>query len=152
MPLANPAAANLYEHDFLAWTVQQARLLRSRRLTAIDAENIAEEIEAMGRSERRELENRLAVLLAHLLKWQAQPSRRSNSWRLTVKEQRQKLYRLLAGSPSLSAHHAVAEAYSIALTKAQKQTGLAEDAFPPACPWDVNLVLAKDWFPTEQDK
>jgi len=62
-----------YEDDFYAWTVEQARLLRSGELSAIDAANVAEEIESMGRSDRRAIESRLAVLLTHLLKWQMQP-------------------------------------------------------------------------------
>ena len=72
-----------YEQDFYAWTVEQGRLLRTGELSAIDAVNLAEEIESMGRRDRRELENRLTVLLTHLLKWQMQPDQRSRSWSAT---------------------------------------------------------------------
>jgi hypothetical protein len=69
----------LYEKDFYAWANKNAELLRTGKLSEVDAENIAEELETMGRSEKRELTNRLAVLLAHLLKWVFQPELRSNS-------------------------------------------------------------------------
>lgn len=74
----------LYDQDFYAWANQQAALLRAGRLSEADIENIAEEIESMGRGEKRELVNRLTVLLLHLLKWQFQPSHRGNSWRLSI--------------------------------------------------------------------
>src|SRR5277367_4729636 len=85
-----PSSA-LYERDFYAWAIEQAALLRAGKLSVADVEHIAEEIESMGRSEKRELVNRLAVLLTHLLKWQFQPGLRGNSWRLSIEEQ---LYRL----------------------------------------------------------
>jgi hypothetical protein len=71
-------AAN-YDADFYAWTVEQARLLRAGELSAIDAANITEEIESMGRGDRRELHGRLVVLIMHLLKWRQQPGARSRS-------------------------------------------------------------------------
>lgn len=77
-----------YEKDFYAWAIHNAKMLRERRLSEIDIENIAEEIESLGKSEKRELLNRLAVLLAHLLKWKFQPAKQSNSWKFTIKEQR----------------------------------------------------------------
>ena len=84
-------STNLYEHDFYDWANTQAALLRSGKLEAADIENIAEEIESMGKGERRELENRLVVLLLHLLKWQFQPERRGKSWRATIRIQRRDL-------------------------------------------------------------
>src|SRR5512134_2414110 len=95
--------AELYEQDFYAWTQEQASKLRSGELVTLDLEHLAEEIESMGRSERRELINRLAVLLAHMLKWQYQPERRGSgkSWRATIKEQRRQVQRVLKDSPSL---------------------------------------------------
>lgn len=90
-----------YEKDFYAWAIHNAQLLREGKLSEVDIENIAEEIEDMGKSEKRELINRLAVLIAHLLKWKFQSSRRSNSWKYPVKEQRLRLNRLMKESPSL---------------------------------------------------
>src|SRR5690242_16652631 len=80
--------ADLYETDFYRWTAEQAELLRAGRLNAVDITHIAEELDALGRSEKRELVSRLSVLLAHLLKWQHQPSRRRKSWRLSIENAR----------------------------------------------------------------
>ncbi len=91
----------LYDQDFYAWANEQAGLLRAGRLSEADIEHIAEEIESMGKSEKRELVSRLTVLLLHLLKWQHQPAFRSKSWRLTLEEQRDRLEDHLADNPSL---------------------------------------------------
>src|SRR5689334_13690461 len=93
--------ATLYDTDFYAWTAEQAALLRAGRLSEADVENIAEEIESMGRSERRELVNRLTVLFVHLLKWRHQPGLRPRSWALTIEQQRIQLGRHLDHNPSL---------------------------------------------------
>src|SRR6201987_1073526 len=90
-----------YEEDFYAWTAEQARLLRSGKLTSIDVANIAEEIESLGRSDKRAIESRLTVLLTHLLKWQLQPAMRSSSWTGAIREQRRQIEKLLKESPSL---------------------------------------------------
>ena len=74
-----------YDHDFYAWTQEQSHLLRTEQLQLIDIQNLAED---MGRAEKHELESRLEILLMHLLKWQFQPSHRSRSWQLAIKEQR----------------------------------------------------------------
>lgn len=115
-----------YEVDFYAWTIEQAGLLRAGRLSEADIENIAEEIESMGRREKRELVNRLTVLLVHLLKWQAQPAFRGDSWRLTILEHRRRLAEHLKDDPSLRGALAetMATAYGFALLGAQKETGL----------------------------
>jgi hypothetical protein len=109
-----------YDSDFYAWANTQAALLRSGRIDQADIEHIAEEIESMGKSELRELENRLARLFTHLLKWQFQPNRRSRSWTLTIKEQRRRLHRHLAQNPSLKAtlEQAVLDAYGDAILEA----------------------------------
>jgi hypothetical protein len=96
--------AQLYGTDFVAWTEQTAQKIRSRQFEQVDWEAIAEEIESLGRSERRELKSRLEVLLQHLLKWQYQSNRRSGSWRNTIDEQRNRLTDLLQDSPSLRSY------------------------------------------------
>lgn len=93
--------ATLHDRDFYAWTLQQASLLREGRLSEADIVHIAEELESMGASERRELTNRLAVLMAHLLKWQFQPELRGNSWRNTIDVQRYDVKELLEENPTL---------------------------------------------------
>src|SRR5437763_16660788 len=96
-----PRNAVDYEADFYAWTMEQAQLLRSGEFSELDIENIAEELETRGRSDKREIESRLTVLLAQLLKWQLQVVIRSRSWSVTIREQSQRIEDLLAESPSL---------------------------------------------------
>jgi iron-sulfur cluster repair protein YtfE (RIC family) len=143
------APADAYERDFHAWAMKNAELLRQGRLSEIDTENIAEELETMGRSERRELVNRLTMLLAHLLKWRYQPENRSRSWRYSILEQRRAVSRLLRDSPSLRAglNSYLADAYEDTLLHAAKETGLDETAFPPACPWSIDKTLEADYWP-----
>jgi uncharacterized Zn finger protein len=109
--------SDLYEKDFYAWANEQAALLRAGHLSSADILNLAEEIESMGRSERNQLANRLAVLMAHLLKWQRQPNLRGNSWRLTIREQRRRIGRVLEQNSSLKDKlpTILAEAYGDAL-------------------------------------
>jgi Domain of unknown function DUF29 len=93
--------AVLFDADFFAWTIEQARLLRAGEWSAIDAANLAEEIQSSGRRDRRELENRMTVRLAQLLKWLKQPGLRSRSWSGAIDEQRRQITKLLRDSPSL---------------------------------------------------
>jgi len=147
-PVSAPAGSN-YERDFYAWAMKNAVLLRQRRFAEIDANNIAEELESMGRSEKRELVNRLAVLLTHLLKWRHQPNRRGNSWRYTIKEQRRAVFKSLRDNPSLRSQlpEYLNEAYEDALLKVIRQTGLDEGAFPPACPFTLDQLMDDDFWP-----
>ena len=134
-----------YDSDFAAWAMEQSALLRAGRLDELDVDHIAEEIASMGRAAKRELINRLTVLLVHRLKWQFQPGLRSNSWRLTIAEQRRKLVRHLNDNPSLRAiqDDALLDAYGDALLIAQRETGLPEASFPQACPWTVAQILSE---------
>ena len=93
--------AGLYETDFYQWTVEQSQLLALGKLQGLDLENLAEEIASLGRQERQELENRLGVLIGHLLKWQYQPNKRSRSWQVTISNQRRAIKKLLTNNPSL---------------------------------------------------
>ena len=138
-----------YDEDFYAWTVEQARLLRLGDLSAIDVANIAEEIESMGRSDRREIESRLTVRLTHLLKWQLQPAMRSSGWSGTIREQRRQINRLLRESPSLRPFidEALAEAYSDAREDAVEETELPQTEFPDECPFTSGEVLSKTFLP-----
>ncbi|MBW4554092.1 MAG: DUF29 domain-containing protein [Aphanocapsa sp. GSE-SYN-MK-11-07L] len=127
----------LYDQDFYAWTQQQAELLRSGRVEGLDIENLAEEIESLGRQERQELRNRLGVLLGHLLKWRYQPEMRSRSWTATVREQRQQIQDLLNDNPSLKPYlpEAIRKAYRYGLTLVERETPIALNTLPPACPF-----------------
>jgi hypothetical protein len=141
----------LYEQDFHAWTMRQAELLRTRRLDCADLDNIAEEIEDMGRRERSELTNRLVVLLTHLLKWRCQPGHRGNSWRLTIKEQRRALARHLRDNPSLKSYldQAMTDAYGDARLKAEAETGFAAATFPEACPFTFEQAIDDGFWPED---
>lgn len=147
--LTGAGMIELYDQDFYAWALRNADLLRQGKLSEIDAANIAEELESMGRSERRALVNRLAVLLAHLLKWRCQPGLRCNSWKYTIKEQRRKVCALLEDSPSLrhELHARFREAYADSLLLAAKETGLEEDAFPATCPYSLEEILSPEFWP-----
>ena len=143
------STSTLYDRDFYAWANEQAGLLRAGKLTQADIEHIAEEIESMGKSEKRELVNRLSVLLMHLLKWQFQPSTRGTSWRLTIEEQRDRLADHLADNPSLKAtlHASIASGYRLAVLGAARETGLDRSIFPTACPWSFDQMMAEDFWP-----
>jgi hypothetical protein len=139
----------LYDQDFYAWANEQAQLLRAGRLSEADIEHIAEEIESMGRSEKRELVSRLTVLLLHLLKWQHQPALRSTSWQLTLEEQRNRLEDHIADNPSLKSHlgDAAAAAYRNAILGAARETGFERGLFPVACPWSNDEIMDPNFFP-----
>ncbi len=148
-PAAGPGGTDTYEGDFHAWAAAQAALLRAGRFSELDARHIAEEIEALGRRERRELENRLAVLLLHLLKWSCQPERQGRSWLLTIEEQRRRLARHLRDNPSLRAvqDEALADAYGDAVLRAELETGLLRDMFPWTCPYSFEQVMDNEFWP-----
>jgi Domain of unknown function DUF29 len=143
------ALAALYDTDAFAWANTTTRLLRERRFDEIDFSNLIEEIEDMGKREKRELESRLEILLGHLLKWQFQPQLQSNSWLLTIREQRLRLQEHLAQNPSLRAKvlEAIALSYKYALLLAIRETGLTESTFPTACPYSVAEILQDGWTP-----
>ena len=145
----SPKTPSLYDADFYAWANQQAALLRAGRLSEADIANIAEEIESMGRSEKRELVSRLAVLLMHLLKWRFQPKHRGKSWRLTIEIQRIELERHLADNPSLKSKvaDALADAYRTARLQAARETKLDAKAFPSSCPWSDEEISDDGFWP-----
>ena len=130
-----------YEADVIAWAKQQVRLLRAGQFSRLDVEHIIEEIEDVAKSERREFQSRMAVLLAHLLKWQYQPEYRGNSWRRMISGQRERIVLSLKKTPSLKPDLQDAigwqGVWDDALAIAVGETGLFYDAFPEACPWPV---------------
>jgi len=138
-----------YEIDFYAWANEQAALLRDGRLAEADIAHIAEEIESMGKTEKRELVARLTILLLHLLKWRFQPNLRGRSWRLTIKEQRKEVVNHLADNPSLKSRlpEAMAQAYDLATVKAARETAIDEDGFPAECPWTFEEAISEGFWP-----
>ena len=140
-----------YETDVVAWANEQAKLIRAGQLDQLDLTHIAEEIEDVGKSEQRELASRMAVLLAHLLKWEFQPSRRSKSWQFALATQRKEVEYVLAEAPSLHGKFADAKWLEIlwakARTQAEAETGLDIDTFPEIRPWRISDVLSEGWLP-----
>ena len=140
-----------YEADVVAWANEQAALLRAGRFDQLDLANIAEEIEDVGKSEKRELASRISVLLAHLLKWKYQPNLRSSSWQRTLKTQRKAVVIHLGQVPSLKPKLNDSEWLEVvwgdAVTLASKETGLDADTFPENCPWSMTEALSEGWLP-----
>ncbi|KJU82601.1 protein containing DUF29 [Candidatus Magnetobacterium bavaricum] len=129
------AARDLYEVDFYQWVFYNADLLRQGRFTEIDLENIIEELEDMGRNNKRELLSRLMVLIKHLLKWQYQPKRRSKSWSTTIDNQRTDIKFLLEDSPSLknNIEAVIAKGFIEAKRKFEKETGISAKLLYETC-------------------
>ena len=138
---------NLYETDFYRWTVEQSQLLALGKLDGLDLVNLVEEIESLGRQERSELENRLAILLGHLLKWELQPELRGKSWRLTIREQRLQIQKLLRKNPSLKPYlsAAIADGYELALVLVEKETLLEAQDLPQECPYSIEQILDRNF-------
>lgn len=140
-----------YENDVVSWSVEQARLLRAGRFDLLDIQHIAEEIEDVGKSEQRELSSRMAVLLAHLLKWQYQADRRGASWELTIREQRRAIARRLDKTPglkvSLNDPDWWSDAWLDARLTAEKETGISLDHFQEHCPWSQAEIFDEGWKP-----
>jgi hypothetical protein len=145
--------SNLYEHDYLQWIENTVERLRNRDFENIDLENLIEEIETLGRSEKRELESRLTILLMHLLKYKYQSSKRSNSWLFTIREQRLRILKSFQDSPSLKNYfqNIFSEIYSDARALAADETGLNIDTFPRNSPFNIESVLNSDWLPETKD-
>jgi len=138
-----------YDKDVILWSQEQARLLRAGRFAELDIEHIADEIEDVGKSEKRELANRMAVLLAHLLKWRVQPESRTNSWRATINDQRRRIALAIKETPSLKTVMRepdwIEDVWLDARAIARKETGI--DDLPDACPWMMAQAADAEFWP-----
>lgn len=132
-----------YDEDFYGWTREQAGLLRAGKLSDIDIDNLAEEIESMGRSEADKLRSCLRLILLHLLKWREQPERRSKSWRNTIQRERDNAALVLEENPSLEPKLPAlfAKAYDLARREAARETDLPPDRFPEDPPFTLVQTL-----------
>lgn len=139
----------LYEEDYYLWLEKTAQSLSAGRWNELDIANLVEEIESMGRNERRALQSNIVIILQHLLKYRYQPERRSKSWRVILVEHRQRIERLLQESPSLKPYlqEVFASCHKDAVKLASEETGLVEDAFPLRCQFSVEQVLDIDFLP-----
>jgi hypothetical protein len=142
-----------YDKDFYAWLMKNAMLIRNKQFTEIDAEHIAEELESMGKSEKRALISRLTVLIAHLLKWKFQSIKRSRSWKNTILTQRIDIKELIEESPSLryEIESKIVIAYEKAKLSAENETGINKNKFPKQCPFSLEEMLEVDFFPESSD-
>jgi len=138
-----------YDTDFFQWTQSTAEMIRQGRLAEVDLEHLAEEIEAMGKRDRREVRSRLIVLVMHLLKWEFQPELRTSSWGSTIDEQRTQIQLVIQDSPSLRRvpSDELAASYKSAAKRASLQTVLDSDRFPPSCPYTAKQVLDGGFLP-----
>jgi hypothetical protein len=139
----------LYDSDFNSWIQQHIVLLKESRFNEIDTAHLIEELEDMGKSNKRELKSRLIVLVAHLLKWQFQAEQRSASWEVSINEQRRKLLFLLKEIPSLKGaiDSALTEIYADAVEWASAETKLAEAIFPAQWAYSKEQLLDKNFYP-----
>lgn len=140
---------SLYERDFYQWTQEQAALLRAGALSRIDVENLIEEIESMGKSQKKELISRLTVLLTHMLKWDHQSTRRGKSWLKTIATQRTEIEFLLYDNPSLTheIQNIMLRAYRAAAKQASTETGLPLNTFPESCPYSIEQIMGESISP-----
>ncbi|MBZ9940341.1 DUF29 domain-containing protein [Mesorhizobium sp. BR1-1-13] len=138
-----------YETDFVQWSTEQSALLREGRLSDLDRENLAEEIESLGRSDKREIRSRMEVLIVHLLKWEFQPGHRSHSWQSSISEQRIWIANIIKDSPSLRRYPAQVfeQTYKDALPVAIRETGLRKAHFPSQPPFTAKEALEGRFWP-----
>ena len=142
-----PAAA--YEADFFAWTQDQAEKLRARGHNELDWENVAEEIESLGRSDKTAIGSNLCVVLEHLIKWRYQPDRRNDSWSDSINEHRDRIARIVEDSPSLGGLPAnvLSVEYQRGRRKVLRSSGFSESQISTVCPFAIGQVLDPDFWP-----
>jgi len=142
-----------YLADFNSWIERTAQLLRERRWHEIDVETLIEEVEDLGKSERRGVASQLTRLLLHLLKWQYQPQRRSDSWLDSITDARTQIELAIEDSPSLKSYpkEQLKDSYQRARRQAAKQTDIQISVFPEECPYPLELILDEDWLPQENE-
>lgn len=140
---------DLYDADYWAWTQKQADALRRRSGNELDWDLLAQELDALGATEERELRSRYGVLMAHLLKWAYQPDRRSRSWTNTIADQRDKIADHLDRNPGLKSleEEVFAKAYRDARRQASSETDLDLALFPAAPPFTPDQAKDENWLP-----
>ncbi|MGK7896063.1 MAG: DUF29 domain-containing protein [Xenococcus sp. (in: cyanobacteria)] len=143
------AKDKLYDKDFCLWIETTANLLKEGRFSQLDIENLVEEIETMGRSEKNALESNLIIVFLHLLKWQYQPDKRSRSWKSSILEHRRRLHQAFKDSPSLKSFFAniFPECYQYGRKQASIETDLPLKEFPTESSFTIDEVLDEDFLP-----
>lgn len=138
-----------YDDDLYAWSKDQAARLRALKPRHVDWEHVAEEIESLGRSDRRSLQSDLKVVLLHLIKWRYKPQKRKPGWRSSINEHRDRIERIIQDSPSLARVPAesLAVEYRKARLQALQDTKLPGGRIPDTCPFSIEQVLDTDFWP-----
>lgn len=146
-----PTTQTLYETDFNLWLEETAHLLKEGKWERLDRENLLEEIEAMGRSEKNALKSNLEKLLLHLLKWKYQPAKRSNSWQYSMTEHCLRLLDTFEDSPSLKRYfdEVFDKCYQNSRLLAARETGLDKQTFPEICPFTKADILNPEYLPID---
>ena len=141
--------ANLYDRDYCLWLQHTVNLIKEGKFSELDAANLIEELEDMGRSEQRAVESNLVVVLLHLLKYKYQPAKRTNSWKASIREHRRRLRKAFSVSPSLRRYfeEVFDECYQDAREQAADETGLPLDTFPTVSPFHPSEALNPDYLP-----
>jgi hypothetical protein len=140
----------LYDRDFHQWIETTVTHLKQQKFDLVDWDNLIEEIESLGRSEKRAIRSHLVILLLHLLKWQYQPEYQCKSWQVSIKNARRQLLRLLKDNPSLAGDfldESIPDAYEEARERASEETTIFLENFPVCCPYTLEQILEKDWLP-----
>ncbi len=143
---------SLYHSDFQLWLEQTTNLIRQRNFDGLDIEYLLEELDDMGRSDKRSLENNLIRLLQHLLKWKYQPNKRTNSWKASITEHSLRLNRAFKQSPSLRRYfeEVFDECYLESRLIASQETDIALEIFPKVCPFAISDVLDPQYLPQSE--
>ncbi|MEB3293098.1 MAG: DUF29 domain-containing protein [Synechococcales bacterium] len=145
----NPSDQTLYEQDYVRWLEETAHHLGQKFFDRLDLFNLIEEMEDMGRSEKRSIESNLRIILMHLLEWQYQLEQRSGSWRGSIAEHRIRIRKSLKESPSLKPYltEVFAESYQDTVHIASQETGIPTHQFPTVCEWSLQQILDEEWIP-----
>lgn len=142
----------LYDHDFVAWAETTAQLLKAHRWNEVELEALIDEVEDLSRREREALRSNLKVILLHLLKWEYQPHKRSNSWRSTLREHRERITEAISESPRLKLYPQAVldDCYRKARLRVADETQISAVAFPQNCPYTLEQMLHEDFLPGDQ--
>lgn len=142
---------NLYDRDYYQWLTEAATALNAGRWNDLDVANLVDELDAMGKSQKRAIESYLKILLLHLLKWTFQPGMRSGSWRSSIRNARLGICDRIEESPSLQDYPATClkKCYRVARANAADETGLSIDQFPANCPFALADILREDFLPQD---
>ena len=142
---------DLYDRDYYLWLSHTAQLISEGKFDEVDAVNLIEEIEDMGRSEKRAVKSNLIIVLLHLLKYKYQPEKRTNSWKSSIREHRRRLRDDFKASPSLKQYmtEVFDECYQDGKAQAADETGLPLDTFPTESPFNPTEALNPDYLPQD---